>query len=288
MRYDLLERPVVIEGGAAHLEACSRWSPEYLVERVGSVHIDFKLSASHCHPNFRASTLGEMFARGHGTVAELIEQVTTGEPNERARRLFTGDERFLLRKRGDSVEVDKELAVLLDDVSVPPLFAPERLYTVWGWLSGAGVHTWLHYDNNGCHNLNAQITGHKRCVLYPPSALPHMRPFALGGDNPAYNCCAVDIDREPDALAGIEGYEAELHPGDLLFIPRYWFHAFDHLGQFNTNVNFWYLPERPAHNAVAVRQALIDAASRAGLVASKDSAVARVLSQLDEALVDPR
>jgi len=25
-------------------------------------------------------------------------------------------------------------------------------------LSGRGVRTWLHYDNNGCHNLNAQIT----------------------------------------------------------------------------------------------------------------------------------
>jgi lysine-specific demethylase 8 len=226
-----------------------------------------------------------MFARGHGTVAQLIEQLTTGDARERARRLFTGDERFLLKKRGDSVQIDPELGVLLDDVSTLPLFAPERLYTVWGWISGPGAHTWLHYDNNGCHNLNAQITGHKRCTLYPPSALHSMRPFLLGGDNPAHNCCAVDIDADPEALAGVEAYEAELRAGDLLFIPCWWFHTFQHLGDFNTNVNFWYLPERPGHNPVAARQALLDAAGRAGLLGSKDPAVARLLGELDAALV---
>lgn len=284
VQYDLLERPVVIEGGAEHFPAFSKWSPEYLRQRVGAVEVDFKLSANHCHPNFRASTLTEMFARGRGTVAALIDQVTTGASKERARRLFTGDERFLWRKRGDKEERDAELGVLLDDVSTPPLFAPERLYTVWSWLSGPGVHTWLHYDNNGCHNLNAQITGSKRCALYPPSALPRMRPFPLGGGNPAYNCCQVDIDAEPNALAGVDVYEAELHAGDLLFIPCWWFHSFEHLGEFNTNVNFWYRPERPGHNPVAARQAAIDAATRAGLTASKNPEVAEALRALDAAL----
>lgn len=283
MRYDLLERPVVIEGGAEQQPACSRWSAEYLRGRVGAVEIDFKLSANHCHPNFRAGTLAEMFARGHGTVADLVDQITTGSPAERARRLFTGDERFLLKKRGESVEVDPELGVLLDDVVVPPLFAPEKLYTVWGWISGPGVRTWLHYDNNGCHNLNAQITGHKRCVLLPPSALARMRPYSLGGDNPAHNCAAVDIETEP--LDGPDVYEAELRAGDLLFIPCWWFHSFEHLGEFNTNVNFWYLPERPGHNPVAARQSMLDAARRAGLLAASEPPVRAALAALDAALV---
>ena len=50
-----------------------------------------------------------------------------------------------------------------------------------------GVRTWLHYDNNGCHNLNAQICGHKRCWLYAPDQLQRMHPFLLGSGNPAHN-----------------------------------------------------------------------------------------------------
>src|SRR5688572_13651189 len=194
VRYDLLERPVVIDGGAEHFRAYKTWNAQTLRERFGKTEIDFKDSNSHRHPDFSAPTAKEAFRRGHGTIAELIDWVTAGPAGERARRLFTGDERWLLRRRGGVTSTDERLSGLLDDVVVPPLFDQERLYTVWAWISGAGVRTWLHYDNNGCHNLNAQITGEKRCVLYPPSTLTAMKPFPLGGFNPAYNCSSIDVE----------------------------------------------------------------------------------------------
>jgi hypothetical protein len=280
--FDLLERPVLISGGCENFRACSTWGPAQLTARLGTVEIDYKQSLSHRHPDFAAPTLKEAFRRGHGTIAELIEWVTRGPEAERSHRLFTGDERYLLRKRDGVVDVDAALATLLDDVAVPPLFDPERLYTVWAWLSGAGVRTWLHYDNNGCHNLNAQITGRKRCVLYPPSALGKMRPFPLGGGNPAHNCSSIDVE-VGGALSDVEGYTADLEAGDLLFIPAWWFHTFEHLGEFNTNVNFWYKPERPSHNAVAARQALLDAAART--LSPPTAEQAETLRKLDEALL---
>lgn len=285
--FDWTDTPVVIEGGASAFKACSLWSPEYLTNRVGSVVVDYKLSASHCHPNFHAPTLGEMFARERGTLGELIQRITTGPASERARRLFTGDERYLLRRRDGLSQLDPELGVLLDDVLVPPLFDPERLYTVWGWLSGAGVRTWLHYDNNGCHNLNAQLTGTKQCALYPPDALAAVEPFAFGGPNPAYNCSAIDVEAAqlPAALASLDAFEATLVPGDLLFIPCYWLHTFRHLGDFNTNVNFWWKPERPRYSQVAARQALLNAAAALKLDAKPGSTHAELLTQLDRALL---
>jgi lysine-specific demethylase 8 len=272
----------------------SCWSPAYLTQKLGPVEIECKLSATNQHPNFRASGLKETFARERTTLGAFLHAVTEGPAAERPRRLFTGDERFLLQRRNGQIKKDPALAGLLDDVQLPSYLPEPQLYTIWGWFSGAGVRTWLHYDNNGCHNLNAQLTGQKRCLLFPPHELRRLAPFPLGGGNPAYNCSRIDVDGPGDGeAAGLlqsfreaEAFAAELRAGDLLFIPAWWFHTFFHLGQFNSNVNFWWKPERPRLNPVAARQALLDAAAAAAIEAPAGSREAAVLAALDRALVD--
>jgi hypothetical protein len=69
------------------------------------------------------------------------------------------------------------LLPLLEDITLPECIPEEELYTVWAWFSGKGVRTWLHYDNNGCHNLNAQVSGSKRALLFPPTDLEHIPLF---------------------------------------------------------------------------------------------------------------
>jgi hypothetical protein len=285
-RLELGDAPLVISGGVAHWTALARWSTEYLAQLLGPIEIEYKVSSSNAHPDFRQRGLGRMFARGRSPLLEFFRAIQSGPPGDRCRYLFTGDERFLLRRRSGQTSIDPELGPLLADVETPPWFAEERLHTVWAWFSGAGVRTWLHYDNNGCHNLNAQITGRKRCVLYAPGELARMHVFSLGGDNPAHNCSRIDVEQpEPgDApdLAAAEAWEAELGPGDVLFIPAWWFHTFLHVGEFNSNVNFWWRPERPSWNVVAARQAVLDAASAARFD-PKDPAVAAALGALDAA-----
>jgi hypothetical protein len=287
-RLEQLDVPLVIAGGVAGWPAVSRWSHTYLAQRIGAIEIAYKLSNSNAHPDFRAEGLARMFARGRAPFSEFLGLIGTGPASERARYLFTGDERFLLRRRSGQTSIDPELQPLLEDVEIPSLFPADRLHTVWAWFSGAGVRTWLHYDNNGCHNLNAQITGRKRCVLYAPEELGKLHPFPLGGANPAYNCSRIDVER-PEAeverdLAAATAWHAQLGPGDLLFIPAWWFHTFEHLGELNSNVNFWWKPSRPLWNVVAARQAIIDAAALARLDSS-DPAVAAALGALDAAAI---
>jgi hypothetical protein len=287
-RLEAGEAPLVIAGGARGYPAFARWNAEYLRAAFGKVEIQFKLSSSNAHPDFRQPTLAQMFARGRATFAEFLELVSSGPRGERARRLFTGDEQFLLRRRQGVETVHPELARMLDDVEIPPLFARDRLHTVWSWFSGPGVRTWLHYDNNGCHNLNAQITGRKRCALYPPSELGRLHPFVLGGENPAHNCSAVDVDAPEPAhaadLAAACVWRTEIRAGDLLFIPAWWFHTFAHEGELNSNVNFWWRPERPTHNAVAARQALLDAVNQADL-GERTPALLAALRAIDAAAI---
>lgn len=287
-RVDWLEHrdePLVIRGGVAHWPAVALWSPEYLARRLGPIEIAYKVSSSNAHPDFRARSLAGMFARQRAPLERFLALIGGGPASERARYLFTGDEQFLLRRRAGQTSIDSALAPLLADVSTPALFAEERLYTVWAWLSGPGVRTWLHYDNNGCHNLNAQVCGRKRCVLYAPDELAKLHPFPLGGPNPAYNCSRIDVERQQGELAidaSVRAWRAELEAGDLLFIPAWWLHTFEHVGEFNANVNYWWRPARPLWNLVAARQAVVDAVQAAKLDAS-DPLIAHALAAIDAA-----
>ena len=287
-RLETDDRPLVIRGALVGWPALERWNPASLAARLGPLEILYKVSSCNAHPDFNQKTLPQMFARTRATFAEFLRLITTGDERERARYLFTGDEQYLLRIRAGVRSVEPGLAPLLDDISLPPLFAHERLHTVWTWFSGPGVRTWLHYDNNGCHNLNAQVAGRKRCALYPPSELARLHPFLLGGENPAHNCSAIDVDAPVEShtadLAAADVWHAELEAGDLLFIPAWWLHTFEHLSSFNANVNFWWKPEQPRQNAVAARQAFLDATTRASLD-RPDVATRAVLTAIDRALV---
>ena len=261
-RFEAVDRPVVIRAGAKSLRAFERWNPEYLVATVGDVRAPHKLSVTNKHPDFDQQSLAVTFARGESTLGELVRAVTTGPIEERSKRLFTGDEKYLLRRRNGVTTIDRELEPLWRDVGLPELVPESRLYTVWAWLSGRGVRTWLHYDNNGCHNLNAQVCGRKQCLLFEPTDPESLYLFEPGGPNPALNCSAVDVDA-PDLekyphFARASALSATIEAGDLLFIPAWWAHAFFHDGEFNANVNYWWMPDVPRDNAVSRRQAAID------------------------------
>jgi len=268
-RLESVDRPLVIRGGARGFRAFGLWNAEYLGEKVGHVRAHHKLSVTNKHPDFDQSSLAVSFAREESTLGELFRAVTTGPEADRPKRLFTGDEKFLLRRREGTTTIDPELAPLWDDVGLSELVPEERLYTVWAWFSGRGVRTWLHYDNNGCHNLNAQLAGNKECLLFEPTGVEPFYFFEPASSNPAHNCSAVDVDAPDPArfprFSEAAAWSASLEAGDLLFIPAWWPHAFFHQGEFNANVNFWWLPSEPRDSAVARRQTALDLASALGV-----------------------
>jgi len=290
---DGAETPVVIEGAVEDWPAVRTWSPSVLREKLGDVAVRYKVSESGAHPDFRSATPPRSFRVESAPFSDFLASITEGPRERRARNLFTGDEQFLLRHRRGQVEIHPTLTSLLEDVRMSEVVPEARVYTVWGWFSGPGVRTWLHYDNNGCHNLNVQLTGGKRCWLFPPHELRRLAPFPLGGANPAYNCSQIDVDapdfeRFPE-LGAVRGFSAELTAGDVLFIPANYWHTFVHDGELNANVNFWWKPERPLADPVALRQALIDAAATARALAGADTTdtdAASLLARLDRALVE--
>jgi hypothetical protein len=128
--FEALGRPLVIRGGAREFPAFGRWNAEYLARKVGHVRAHHKRSVTNKHPDFDQPTLAVSFARGESTLGELFRAVTTGPEPDRAKLLFTGDEKFLLRRRDGVTTLDPDLEPLFGDVRVPGFVPEERLYTV--------------------------------------------------------------------------------------------------------------------------------------------------------------
>ncbi|MGH0117297.1 UNVERIFIED_CONTAM: hypothetical protein FKN15_013820 [Acipenser sinensis] len=126
-----------------------------------------------------------------------------------------------------------------------------------------GNVTPAHYDEQ--QNFFAQIKGYKRCILFPPDQFECLYPFPV--HHPCDRQSQVDFEN-PDYekfpnFKHVVGYETVVGPGDVLYIPMYWWHHIESLlnGGITITVNFWYkgapTPKRieyplKAHQKVAI------------------------------------
>ena len=126
---------------------------------------------------------------------------------------------------------------ILRSVAVPPPLWPgascEHTYdktVMWHARAGwEGRVSPLHFD--GHDNLMMVVDGEKRVDLLPPiaSALLYsdFTPKAAGNSPVMSDCdptCGVDLRRHP-LVASAPLHVADLRAGDVLFIPKYWWHV---------------------------------------------------------------
>jgi len=98
-------------------------------------------------------------------------------------------------------------------------------FGLYMWLSGPDIGPWWHYDQD--HNFYVQVAGTKRFILIPPWETPNMHLFPQ--IHPRNHKSQVDFDHPdftttPNYAHVNEAYLAELQPGEVLYIPPYWWH----------------------------------------------------------------
>jgi len=104
------------------------------------------------------------------------------------------------------------------------------------FMQPAGHVTLPHYDGNSLHVMNLQVTGKKKWMLTSPyTPLPTM-PFMFAGMVPR------NFYYDPDKY---DFMEFETLPGDLLFVPRYWYHEVYSLDKINLNFTWVCTPFFP-------------------------------------------
>ena len=84
------------------------------------------------------------------------------------------------------------------------------------WFGKENVTAYPHYDTS--YNLHMMVHGKKQFLLYPPSTL-----------SSRLHPCLHQLYRQPHSEASVEGarykpIEVVLNPGEVIFIPPFWFH----------------------------------------------------------------
>jgi hypothetical protein len=116
------------------------------------------------------------------------------------------------------------------------------------WIGNA-ITVATHHDQ--ANNLACVVAGRRRFTLFPPEALPNLYvgPFEFTPAGTPVSMVALnapDLVKYPRferALAAAE--QAELGPGDAIYIPYLWWHHVESLESFNVLVNYWWNSARP-------------------------------------------
>ncbi len=202
-------QPVVITGAMNDWPAMTRWSLEYFAEHLGNEKV-------------QALTMPDERELDGQTEVQRLQQV-------RGARMTMHE--YLERLSGPEVcpfyvaalPIRKHLPKLLDDIETPRYFGGSGSASPRLWF-GAGVNGPLHYDKT--HNLHGIVAGEKRFLFADPGQSSKLYPNAVFSGMPHMSRTSFrrpEHDRFP-RLRKAEPVEVPLEKGDLLFVPRGWWH----------------------------------------------------------------
>ncbi|KAA0192278.1 hypothetical protein HAZT_HAZT010888 [Hyalella azteca] len=124
------------------------------------------------------------------------------------------------------------------------------------WIGTKGAHTPCHIDTYGC-NLVTQVLGAKKWTLFPPQQseclYPTRIPYEESSIYSQIDFKNVDINRFPK-IQNSTPFVVTLNPGDVLFVPKHWWH-FVETEQFSISVNSWI--ELPSDTKDQLKEALV-------------------------------
>jgi lysine-specific demethylase 8 len=252
------QKPVIISGATTAWRAHGRWTREYLEKTIGSKTVRVKDSGSHIHPDLFSGRTPRIATM---RFTDYIDLMWSSDP-KRNTKYLSGDETRFIRAY---TQRDPALEPLLGDFELPTYFDRKRLHTCGFWLSALGTVASLHYDSDGSHNLNVQVKGKKRVLLFSPSeqVYPFLGTQPTCGHTNFSRVNIEDLDvRKFPLLQRVRYQEGTLEEGDMLFIPSFWWHAVYHLGIVNINVNFWWLPEEYRLSKTSMRSSFLDVVAR--------------------------
>ncbi|KAI4902583.1 hypothetical protein NFI96_033944 [Prochilodus magdalenae] len=109
------------------------------------------------------------------------------------------------------------------------------------WIGTNGANTPCHLDSYGC-NLVFQIQGRKRWHLFPPedaaSLYPTRIPYEESSVFSQVSVIKPDLCRFP-AFRRARAHVVTLQPGQVLFVPRHWWHYVESVDPVTVSVNSW-------------------------------------------------
>ncbi|XP_069886174.1 HSPB1-associated protein 1 isoform X1 [Dipodomys merriami] len=109
------------------------------------------------------------------------------------------------------------------------------------WIGSLGAHTPCHLDSYGC-NLVFQVQGRKRWHLFPPEDTPFLYPTRIPYEESSVfskvNVVNPDLQHFPQ-FQKAQRHVVTLCPGQVLFVPRHWWHYVESIDPVSVSINSW-------------------------------------------------
>lgn len=233
--YLLPRRPVVLTGVTKNWKALKQWQVEYLYSIAGNIEVPvyksptmvFKPETQYAYDRVRSTM----------PFRDYLEVLSAGG--------FRDGYCYYLA----TVPFTKQYPVLASQVDFSHFLIASDELEPNVWISATGTITPLHSDPYEKHNFHAVIKGEKRFVIYSPDDRELLAPYS--SEERIEQFSQVDIDN-PDlnrfpGFVKAQGWECFLRPGDLLFLPMWWWHQVYTLSPA-ISVNLWW-PESALRRA---------------------------------------
>lgn len=225
------KKPVLIKDEVADWAATQKWNPEFLDCLLGRQEVTIKfledgVLSLNDPEKIEVKTLP--FSEARQYICEdgnyYISQVAIKHPL--LSRVIGGKSSNFSR-----LGEDLQQPCYLNDIS-------KQCYVTNLWFGGNLCKTPLHFDDK--ENFFVQIFGEKRFLLFPPSQTDYL--YQAHGETFSH-MSRVDV-FDPDKskfprFAEAKYTEVIVKPGDMLYIPKDWWHAVDTL-ETSISVNFWW------------------------------------------------
>jgi jumonji domain-containing protein 7 len=226
------ERPLVIIGGGA-VAAAEHWTVERFRSEFGTLQIPVRKTDDEFKVFF-GQDMAQGASRPTMTVSDYLQMTQAAIAGQRPP--YAGNISIF----HDPLVAGK-FERLVTDCQFPEWSLPYTNDEYRLWLGAAGQRSTIH--NDSYHNFNAQIIGVKRFVLFAPDQHALLYPdfFHRGMWASPVDPRRPNFDAYPD-FAKARGFDCELTAGEVLFIPRFWWHYVEAL-TFALNVNRWVSPE---------------------------------------------
>ncbi|XP_070771064.1 HSPB1-associated protein 1 homolog [Enoplosus armatus] len=109
------------------------------------------------------------------------------------------------------------------------------------WIGTEGANTPCHLDSYGC-NLVLQVHGRKRWHLFPPGDTVNLYPTRIPYEESSVfsqvDVLHPDLRRFP-AFQAARAHTVTLQPGQVLYVPRHWWHYVESVDPITVSVNTW-------------------------------------------------
>lgn len=233
-KYRHFTKPVVFRGGAGDWPAVQQWNLQTLQAKLGANEVDLEV--------------GELFSRTdvdqHGnlgggerlrlSISDFVTAIETAERNQTPLPLYLTEWKIL----ETAPELRSELSGNHSDLFDRRFCAPMKCY-----FGTAGAFTPLHFDY--APNLTVQIFGRKRWTFHAPKsrqdilAYPAWSPLAHFSE--INDKARTQIFEENRDQSRFVSYQVEVGPGDIVYVPEYWWHYVETL-ETSLSLHFFWKP----------------------------------------------